>query len=502
MQETNYEENQPNSRQYMSNMTSSHLPCNIEAEQAILGAILANNDIFEDVSQIINSEHFYDAVHRSLFELISDRINRNSTTSHVALAPYVESIPGLSDLGGADYLFSLAESAVSIHASRDFAEDIFDLWRRRRLIEFGKEIADKAKSFDTMSPVSEIIEDSEKRLYELNTVKGMATGFKNFTFCLNEVLETAKSALVNPTGVAGLSTGFNEIDKKLGGLQPSDLIIVAGRPSMGKTALATNIAVNVAKNYNKYGSQSEALGHVGFFSLEMSTLQLAARITSERSQITATQLRKGDIHKGDFQRLADSIEYFQSLPIHIDDAGSLNIAQLSTRARRLKRTKGLDLLVVDYLQLVNAVNRHNSVVHEVSEISRGLKAIAKDLQIPVIAVSQLSRQVESRENRRPQLSDLRDSGSIEQDADVVLFVFREAYYLEREKPSEDQNGKMAQWQEKMEECSRKAEIIIAKHRQGGIGKVELSFEPQFTLFGNLAQEGYEEIRARSSDFSN
>ncbi len=485
--------------------SGSRRPCNIEAEQALLGAILSNNDIFAPVSETVEAEHFFDPVHHSIFELLSDRINRNSYASPVTLKAFAENIPGLSEVGGIDYLFKLADSAISIHASKDYAQEIYDLARRRRLIDLGMELADKARAVDAKTAVSDLIDESEQQLYQLSESGRLSSGFQSFVKSTNSAVEMAKLAVSRHSGLAGLPTGFVDLDRRLGGLHPSDLIIVAGRPSMGKTALATNIGFNVAKSYNKYGLTGDARssdgGHVGMFSLEMSAAQLAARILSENSRITTSQLRRGQLHKDDFYRYAETARQLQTLPLFIDDTPALSIAQLATRARRLKEMHDLHLLVVDYLQLVRPTAERNSVVHEVSEISRGLKAIAKDLDIPVIAVSQLSRQVEQREDKRPQLADLRDSGSIEQDADVVMFVFRQAYYDERKKPDESDKAAMTEWRAKMEETSRKAEIIISKQRHGPIGTVELSFDSQFTLFGNRAQDGYEDPGMSSSDFA-
>lgn len=486
--------------------TNTRQPCNIEAEQALLGAILSNNDVFTAISDTIDTQHFYDPVHRDIFELLSNRINRNSFASPVTLKNFAEKISGLSDLGGIDYLFKLADSAISIHACKDFAKEIFDLARRRDLIALGSDLADKAREIDTKSTVGDLIEESEQQLFQLSESGQRTTGFQSFLKSTIASVEIAKKAANSFKGLAGLATGFVDLDKKLGGLQPSDLLIVAGRPSMGKTALATNIAFNVAKNFNKYGRTNDASsaegGYVGFFSLEMSSDQLCTRILSEHSQVMATQLRRGQLKNPDFRRFTDSARELQQLPLFIDDTPALTIAQLATRARRQKEMHGLDLLIVDYLQLVHPTSQRNSVVHEVSEISRGLKAIAKNLNIPVIAISQLSRQVEQRDDKRPQLSDLRDSGSIEQDADVVMFVYRQAYYEERKKPEESDQAEMAKWTDKMEKISRKAEVIIGKQRHGPIGTVELSFDANYTRFGNIATQDYKEYDSHSSDFAN
>ncbi len=475
--------------------------CNIEAEQAILGAILSNNDVYSPVSEVIGAEHFFDPVHAGLFELLSERMNRNSRVSPVTLKTFVENVRGLDELGGAEYLFKLAESAISVHASRDYAKEVYDLARRRELVALGKEISDKATKVDARRTVSDLIHESEVQLYRLSETGQRGTGFQTFLKATTSAVELASLAAQRKSGLAGLPTGLIDLDKKLGGLHPSDLVIVAGRPSMGKTALATNIAFHVAKDHRKGNAGGSEGGYVGFFSLEMSSAQLAARILAENSQITTSELRRSQLNKSDFERYVLAARDLQSVPLFIDDTPALTIAQIATRARRMKEMHDLHLLVVDYLQLVRPTSDRDSRVNEVSEISRGLKAIAKDLDIPVIAVSQLSRQVENRDDRRPQLADLRDSGSIEQDADVVMFVFRQEYYQERAKPDEDDGAKVEKWRKKMDEVSGVAEIIIGKQRHGPIGTVELSFNSSFTLFGNKPKPGFKDPGAVSEAFA-
>ncbi len=480
-------------------------PCNIEAEQALLGAIITNNDLFASISEIVQAEHFYDPVHRGIFQLLSDLINRNSYASTVTLQALADSVPGLSELGGGVYLAKLVASSTFIHASKDYAKEVYDLARRRSLIEFASQLTEKVRKPDAKTSVSDIIDESEQTLYNLSEIGRLQTGFQPFLNATTSAVQLAKLATSRQSGLAGLPTGFTDLDNRLGGLHPSDLIIVAGRPSMGKTALATNIAFNVARNFNSFGatgdSSSSDGGHVGIFSLEMSSAQLAGRILSEDCRITTSELRRGRLATADFKRYAESARRLHTLPLFIDDTPALSIAQLATRARRLKRMQDLHLLVVDYLQLVRPTSERNSVVHEVSEVSRGLKAIAKDLDIPVIAVSQLSRQVEQREDKRPQLADLRDSGSIEQDADVVMFVYRQAYYEERKKPDEDDNEAMEKWREKMDKILRKAEVIVSKQRHGPIGTVEMTFDASYTRFGNKALEGHSEDVIKSADFA-
>jgi replicative DNA helicase len=366
---------------------------------------------------------------------------------------------------------------------------------RRELIQLGRDISDRAAKVDLASEPREQITEAEQRLYKLGEQGVAERGFQSFLKAVTDAVNVANAAYQRGGGLAGISTGLVDLDKKLGGLHESDLLILAGRPSMGKTSLATNIAFNIAKAYRRGrkpdGSEGAVEGGVvGFFSLEMSAEQLAARILSEASEVPSEQIRRGDMTETEFRRFVEAAKDLESCPLYIDDTPALPISQVAARARRLKRTHGLDVLMIDYLQLLkgSAKSSEANRVQEVSEITQGLKAIAKELNIPVIALSQLSRQVENREDKRPQLSDLRESGSIEQDADVVMFVFREEYYREREKPADHELDKMAAWQEVMEKCHGVAEVIIGKQRHGPIGTVPLSFEGRFTRFGNLARE--------------
>ena len=369
---------------------------------------------------------------------------------------------------------------------------IYDLAVRRDLIQLGRDISAKAAQVDVASEPREQIVEAEQKLYQLAEQGQVESGFQSFLKAVTDAVNVANAAYQRDGGLSGVSTGLVDMDAKLGGLHRSDLLILAGRPSMGKTSLATNIAFNVAKAY-KRGLTHEGVegavngGVVGFYSLEMSAEQLAARILSEASEIPSQQIRSGDMTESEFRRFVDAAKALEACPLFIDDTPALPISQLAARARRLKRTHGLDLLIVDYLQLVRGTGKSENRVNEISEITMGLKAIAKELDIPVIALSQLSRQVENREDKRPQLSDLRESGSIEQDADVVMFVFREEYYKEREKPGDHELDKMAVWQEEMERLHGRAEVVIGKQRHGPIGTVELSFEGRFTRFGNLVK---------------
>lgn len=471
---------------------SDSLPHSIEAEQQLLGAILTNDRVFDRVASILKRDHFYDPVHGDIFEIAAARFAKNALVSPVTLGAFMEDHPGLAELGGPAYLARLAGAAISTFAAGDYAQLIYDMFMRRQLMELGRDITDRAGRVDVDSEPKDQIVEAEQRLYAMGE-QGQATqGFTSFLRAVTDAVNVANAAYQRDGGLAGISTGLDDLDKKLGGLHRSDLLILAGRPSMGKTSLATNVAFNIAKAYQKGalpdGSEGTVNGGVvGFYSLEMSAEQLAARVLSEASEVPSEQIRRGDMTETEFRRFVEAAKTLESCPLYIDDTPALPISQLAARARRLKRTHGLDALFVDYLQLVRPATAKDSRVNEVSEITQGLKAIAKELDIPVVALSQLSRQVESRDDKRPQLSDLRESGSIEQDADVVMFVFREEYYREREKPSDDKLDAMAEWQQAMERVHGKAEVIIGKQRHGPIGSVELSFEGQFTRFGNLVQ---------------
>ena len=475
-----------------SDVATLGVPHSIEAEQQLLGAILTNNDLFDRVAQILRAEHFYDPVHARIFETAAARIAKNNLASPVTLKAFLEDDAGLAELGGPAYLMRLAGAAISSFAVRDYAEMIYDLAIRRELIDVGNEIAAKAARVEVQSEPKEQIVEAEQKLYALAEQGQTEQGFQSFLTAVTDAVKVANAAYQREGGLAGVSTGLIDMDKKLGGLHRSDLLILAGRPSMGKTSLATNVAFNIARAYKKGITSSGEEGAVdggvvGFFSLEMSAEQLASRILSEVAEIPSNQIRRGDFTEGEFRRIVDAAKELEAAPLFIDDTPALPISQLAARARRLKRTHGLDTLFVDYLQLVRGTGRSENRVNEISEITMGLKAIAKELDIPVVALSQLSRQVENREDKRPQLSDLRESGSIEQDADVVMFVFREEYYKEREKPGDHELDKMAIWQEEMERLHGKAEVVIGKQRHGPIGTVELSFEGQFTRFGNLVK---------------
>ena len=472
-------------------------PYNPEAEMALLGALLNHNAIFDKVGAYLKPEHFSEAVHAELYRLIARLIGRGHAVTAVTLRPFVEEIPGIDDLGGAAaYLGKLVAAAAPMSAADDYAREIYDLARRRWLMEIGSELVVEARTPDAERSVNDIIEQTEKQLYEVAEEARFGQGFIGFAEALKESLDMAAQAYARDGGLSGLSTGLRDLDQKLGGLQPSDLVILAGRPGMGKTALATSIAYHVAKSYRPAKvapgepPRAEDGGVVAFFSLEMSAEQLATRIISAEAEISSHKIRRGEITPEEFERLREVAERIEQVPLFIDATGGLTIAQLAARARRIKRQHGLDLIVVDYLQLLSGTTRRSQEnrVQELTEITTNLKALAKELNVPILALSQLSRQVESREDKRPQLSDLRESGSIEQDADVVLFIYRDEYYLKQKEPSPEDREKYLKWMEAMERAHGIAEIIIAKQRHGPVGKVDVQFTESFTRFGDLERQ--------------
>ena len=471
-------------------------PHSIEAEQALLGALLLNNDIYDRISAIVQAAHFFDPVHRRIFEAASGRIARNALASPVTLKPFLADDPGIAELGGADYLAKLTTTATSLVAARDYAEVIRDCALRRDLVRIGEEIQVRATSYDIEMEPADQIPAAEAQLYSLAEQGTVSGGFSDFATAATDAANMVNAAFKRGGGLAGISTGLRELDHRLGGLRPSDLLILAARPSMGKTALALNVAFNIARKRraerNADGSVvSVEGGVVGFFSLEMSSEQLATRLLAAESGVQGKELLSGHLSEDDYHRFLEVAKELQNLPLYIDDTPALPLPSLAARARRLKRQHGLDVLVVDYLQLIRPASSRGEQnrVNEVSEISQGLKAIAKELDVPVIALSQLSRQVESREDKRPQLSDLRESGSIEQDADVVMFIFRESYYHDRMKPPED-DDKFPEWKQKAERLYGRAEVIIGKQRHGPIGTAELAYEDSFTRFSDPAERRY------------
>ena len=471
-------------------------PQNLEAEQQLLGAILSNNEAADRVSNFLTADHFSEAIHARIYEAATTLIRMGKLASAVTLKTHFENDASLKEIGGPLYLARIAASATTIINAEEYGRTIHELAQRRKLIAIGTEVVNEAFQPDIETNAKDLIEKTEQALYGLAETDKFGKGFQQFGRALTEAIDMASAAYQRDGHLSGISCGLTDLDEKMGGLQKSDLIILAGRPAMGKTALATNIAYHVAKNYNAEYKPDGTLdvkdgGVVAFFSLEMSSEQLATRIIAEQTGLPSEQIRRGKIDDGQFQRLVEVSQQLQSLPLYIDSTGGLTIAQVAARARRLKRQRGLGLIVVDYLQLLAGSSRkaQEGRVQEVTEITVGLKALAKEMNVPIIALSQLSRQVENREDKRPQLSDLRESGSIEQDADVVLFVYREEYYLERLMPNEG-TPEFAGWQEKMDRAHGKAEVIIGKQRHGPTGTVDLQFEGKLTKFSNLAREDH------------
>jgi len=466
-------------------------PHNLEAEQALLGAILVNNEACDRVSSFLKQEHFYDALHGRIYDHAAKLIWAGKRATPITLKTFFQGDEPAGDLTVPQYLGRLAANATTIINAEDYGRTIYDLAIRRQLIQIGEGMVNVAYDAPIDAPPAVQIEDTEQKLYDLAETGKYGSGFEPFTTALTDAIDMAANAYRRDGGLSGLATGFTDLDQRMGGLQPSDLIIVAGRPSMGKTALATNIAYHVAQTYRRDPDSEVAVDGavVGFFSLEMSAEQLATRIISEQAYIPSERIRRGRIESEEFDRIVEVSQELQNLPLYIDQTGGITVAQLAARARRLKRQRDVGLIVVDYLQLLSGSSRRAAEgrVQEVSEITTGLKALAKELHVPVLALSQLSRQVEQREDKRPQLADLRESGSIEQDADVVLFVFREEYYVERRQPREN-TEEHKQWQQEMDLVTGKAEVIIGKQRHGPTGTVRLQFTPEFTRFGNLAAE--------------
>jgi len=470
-------------------------PHNVEAEQALLGAILINNDAFYRVSDFLDPPHFYEPIHRDIYELAGKIIRAGKSADPTTIKTHLPD-QLLPDITMAQYLARLAAEATTVINAADYGQAIYDLAIRRNLILVGEEMVQVAYDSDVEMTPNKQIEKVEGELFQLAEKGRYDGGFQNFSSALSASIQMAGEAYQRDGGLSGIATLLDDLDRQMGGLQRSDLIILAGRPAMGKTSLVTNIAFNVAKAYTHEVQADGNLkttngGVVGFFSLEMSSEQLATRILAEQAEVSSSDIRRGRIHDSQFSKLVDVSNMMSKLPLYIDDTGGISVAQLAARARRLKRQKGLDCLIVDYLQLLSGSSKASSQnrVQELTEITTTLKALAKELEVPIIALSQLSRQVESRDDKHPQLSDLRESGSIEQDADVVLFVYREEYYLKNKEPKEGTPEHIS-WQGEMEKVHGKAEVIIAKQRHGPTGTVQLSFEAQFTRFGNLARAEY------------
>jgi replicative DNA helicase len=472
-------------------------PHNIEAEQALLGAILLNNEAYWRVSDFLRGEHFFEPIHCEIFDVASSLVRHGKTATPVTLKTFMN---GQLDIGGltiSQYLARLVAEATTIINTEDYGRTVFDLSVRRRLIAAGEEMVNVAYDAPVDMPPKEQIEQAERALYELAETGRYGGGFERFGVALTQSIDMAAAAYQRDGKLSGLATGLVDLDRQMGGLQPSDFIVLAGRPGMGKTALATNIAYNVASAYvadvQADGSMRAVNGGiVGFFSLEMSAEQLATRVVSEQAGIPSSTIRRGGVTEAEFGRLKDVAVDLQNLPLFIDESGGITVAQLAARARRLKRQRGLDLLIIDYLQLMaGSTKRSNdNRVNEITDITTRLKALAKELRVPIIALSQLNRSVETREDKRPQLSDLRESGSIEQDADVVLFVYREEYYHAMRKPLESDREKFAEWMVDGDKVSGKAEVIIGKQRHGPTGTVDLAFDGATTRFSSLAPDDH------------
>ncbi|MBP5615471.1 MAG: replicative DNA helicase [Alphaproteobacteria bacterium] len=473
------------------------LPKNIEAEQALLGAILANNKAFEKVADFLSPKHFADPVHAKIFEVMSSLMMRDRSADVITLKNYFEQQGTLNDVGGINYLVRLADSASPMTNVEYYGRFIYDKYLRRELVNTGYEIVNNAMTESADLTATEQIEDAEQHLFNLADAGEAQGDFLAFSDALSSTLGSIERAFAREDKLSGLPTGFEKLDKRLGGLTKSNLIIIAGRPAMGKTALATNIAYNVAEFMSREKNLDDKDKGVAFFSLEMSSEELTARVLSTVTQTPGQNMRTGELNNAEFTRIAAAVRELENIPLYIDDSPGLTINAIRTRARRLKRTKGLGLIVIDYIQLIAGSTKRGEAnrVQELSEISRGLKILAKELDVPVIALSQLNRGVESRDDKRPLMSDLRESGSIEQDADVVMFVFRENYYIHNEEPKQKQietaehlQQRIADWQKRDRETMNLAEVIIGKQRHGPVGTVKLFWNGQYAQFGNLANE--------------
>jgi len=452
------------------------LPNNIEAEQAVIGSILVSNEIFDEINAIISSINFYDPMHQKIFEAIESLIYKGMLANPITLKNYFEDEK--DDINVPEYLVKVTKFSTSVRQGIEYSKIIYDMYVRRELIKISEETIDSAKLNDLDTNGQNIIEKSERQLFDLAEKGSFSSSLIKFDEAMRQTIEMASAAYKNEEGIVGVPTGLRDLDDKLGGLHQSDLIIIAGRPSMGKTSLATNIAFNAAQKLQDRGKKST----IAFFSLEMSSEQLSTRIISEQARISSDYIRRGKISEDQFDKFLETSKNIAELPLYIDETPAISVAALSNRARRIKRLFGLDMILVDYIQLMRGTTfNKDGRVQEISQITQGLKAIAKELGVPVVALSQLSRQVEQRDDHKPQLSDLRESGSIEQDADVVMFVYREGYYLQRKEPREA-TVEHAEWQAKMNEVAHLAQIIIGKQRHGPIGNVTLEFEERFTKF--------------------
>jgi len=459
------------------------LPSNLEAEQAVLGSVLVNNDIIDEISNIVNSIKFFDPIHRKIYEVIESLNNKGMIANPITLKNFFENNSGLEEVGGVDYLIKLTRFSASVKQAIDYSKLVHEMYVKRELINISENISYESRD-DSLDKTGEnIIEDAEKSLFDLAERGNFSQTFLKFNQALDQTIEMATQAMKSDQGIVGVPTGLTDLDEKLGGLHKSDLVIIAGRPSMGKTALATNIAYYAAKKIQENNEKSS----VAFFSLEMSSEQLSTRILSEQARIVSNDIRRGKASEEELNRYIETSRNIYELPLYIDETPAITISTLSNRARRIKRLFGLSLIVVDYIQLMRTSSkRYDGRVQEISEITQGLKALAKELSVPVLALSQLSRAVEQRDDKLPQLSDLRESGSIEQDADVVMFVYREEYYLEKKQPKLG-SIEHAEWQSKMNDVNGLADIIIGKQRHGPTGNIHVEFEGMYTKFKDLTK---------------
>ena len=469
------------------NLSSTNIdknqPSNLEAEQALLGSILVNNDIIDEISNMVKSSIFYDPAHTKIYEVIEILNNKGMIANPITLKNYFEKDEMLDDVGGTEYLVKLTRFSGSTKQAIDYAKVIHEMHLRRELVLISNNLSSETLNAKDKS-AEKIIEITEKSLFDLAERGSFSQSYIKFNQALDQTIQMATLAMKNDKGIVGVPTGLTDLDEKLGGLHKSDLVILAGRPSMGKTALATNIAYHAAQSIMSKQEKSS----VAFFSLEMSSEQLSTRILSEQSRIKSDDIRRGKVTEEEINRYIEASRNIYNLPLYIDETPAITIATLSNRARRIKRLFGLNLIVVDYIQLMRAstMNRNDGRVQEISEITQGLKALAKELSVPVLALSQLSRAVEQRDDKQPQLADLRESGSIEQDADVVMFVYREEYYLERKQPKLG-SIEHAEWQSKMNDVNGLADIILGKQRHGPTGTIKVEFEGIYTKFKDLSR---------------
>ena len=465
--------------------SEKQLPCNIEAEQAVIASILVSNDIYDEISPILDSQKFFDPIHVKLYETIETLISKGLLANPITLKNHFENNEGLKELGGQEYLIKITKFSTSVKQAIDYANIVQEMHVRRELIKISQSVLDEVSTNSDVGTSGEtIIQNTEKSLFDLAERGHFNQSFMKFDSALKQTIDMAKSAYQSEEGLVGVPTGLTDLDSRLGGLHKQDLVIIAGRPSMGKTALATNIAFHAAKNIEKKGSKST----IAFFSLEMSSEQLSTRILSEQSRIRSNDIRRGKVSEKEFEQFIEASKNISELPLYIDETPAITIAAISNRSRRIKRLFGLELIVVDYIQLMKSSGKKEyNRVQEISEITQGLKALAKELNVPVLALSQLSRAVEHRDDKKPQLADLRESGSIEQDADIVMFVFRESYYLQNKEPTVG-SIEHAEWQTKMNEISHLADIMISKQRHGPTGNVKVEFEAMYTKFKDLVSK--------------